>query len=71
VSYLFSGCIPWTPKYKDVAAKIQKLLSTKAEFPIPTNITNNNALNIIKMATNVDPKKRASMAQINEIVQKI
>ena len=70
-SYLFSGHIPWTPKYKDNAAKIQKLLASKTEFPIPPNITNNTALSIIKMATNIDPKKRATMAQINEIVQKL
>jgi len=71
VSYLFSGHVPWTPKYKDVAVRIQKLLADKTEFPIPTNITNKTVLEIIKMATNVDAKKRASLAQINEIIQKL
>lgn len=70
-SYLFSGYIPWTPKYKDNAAKIQTLLAKKIEFPIPPNITNKTALGIIQMATNIDPKKRATMAQINDIVQKL
>ena len=43
VSFLFSGYIPWTPKYKDIAAAIQKYLASKKEFPIPTNITNQTA----------------------------
>jgi len=71
VSYVFSAYVPWTPRYKDNAKVIQKLLNKKAEFPVPENIKDSNILNIIKCATVVDAKKRSSMAQLNELVSKL
>ena len=35
VSYIFSGMLPWTNKYKDNISAIQKLLVSSTEFPVP------------------------------------
>lgn len=73
VSYLFSGVLPWTNKYKDQASAIQKLLLKKTEFPIPeTEIKARNYKNydtiisIIKACTEVESESRASMKQIQD-----
>jgi len=71
VSYLFSGYLPWCNEYKDNEVVIQKLLLTKVKFPIPNNIKDENIRKIIKIATEVDFKKRASMEDIVNILSKI
>ena len=51
VSYLFSGFLPWCNEYKDHEVVIQKLLLTKKEFPVQTNIYDENIIKIIKIST--------------------
>lgn len=71
VSYMFSGYLPWCNEYKDNEVVIQKLLLTKAKFPVPTNIKDENIKKIIQMATEVDFKKRASMEDLVSILSKV
>lgn len=70
LSYLFSGTPPWCNKYKDKPETIQKALTRKEEFPIPSKIDPKIA-QIIRYGTNIDYTQRKSMAEINEIVQEI
>jgi len=71
VSYLFSGIAPWCNKYKDEPSVIQKVLTKKIEFPIPDNITNSKIIDIIKSGTYLDYKKRKTMGELDEIIQKL
>jgi len=71
ISYLFGGKLPWTNKYKDNMGIIQKLLMNKTKFPIPDNIENNEIRKIIEMATYVDFKSRASMPELQKIIDTI
>jgi calcium-dependent protein kinase len=70
VSYLFSGYPPWCNKYKDKPEIIQKALTKKEEFPIPPKIDSKIA-KIIKIGTIIDYTQRASMSDIDEIVQNL
>jgi len=69
ISYLFSGYVPWTPKYKDDAIIIQKVLTAKKPFPIPDTIKDDRILKILAMSLVIDKKKRASMEEINSIIK--
>ena len=71
VSYLFSGYVPWTPKYKNNEGLIMDKLRKKAPFPIPTQITDENIKKIIAMATIVDKEKRCSITDIKEFLDKM
>jgi len=71
VSYIFSGIAPWCNKYKDEPLVIQKVLTKKLEFPIPDNITNTSVIEIIKAGTIIDYKKRKTMAELDEMIQKL
>ena len=71
VSLIFSGHVPWTPRYKDNPAIIKKLLLSKIEFPIPINITNTEIIKVIKMSTEINPKKRASINEISIIIKNL
>jgi len=71
VSYLYSGFLPWTPKYANVEPVIQTCLIDKYEFPIPDNIKDERIREIIKMATVVDPEKRATISEIKAVIDKI
>lgn len=69
-SYIFSGIVPWRHEFKkDVM--IQKALVKRKEFPIPEIIKNEKILEIIKLGTNIDLKKRISMKDLNIFVQKL
>ena len=69
VSWLFSGFIPWCDKYNDSPAIIQQILLKKYPFSIPINIKDENIINIIKMATEIDVNKRASMTDIKKVME--
>jgi len=69
ISYLFSGYVPWTPKYKDDAIIIQKVLTAKKPFPIPDSIKDERILKILAMSLVIDKKKRASMEEINTVIK--
>ena len=72
ISYLFSGCLPWTNKYADSEKVIYDKLVAKKPFPIPDKkISNEKIKKIIKIATEVDPKKRATIEEIDEILSTI
>ena len=71
VSYLFSGYLPWCNEYKDNEVVIQKLLLTNVKFPIPNNIKDENIRKIIKISTENDFKKRASMQDIVDILANV
>ena len=71
VSYWFSGFLPWCNEYNDNEVVIQKLLLSKKAFPVPTNINDENIIKIIKISTEVDFKKRASMQDIVDILSKV
>jgi serine/threonine protein kinase len=68
VSWLFSGYLPWCDTYPDNAAILQDVLTKKKNFSIPKTIKNEFIVNLIKMATVVDPEQRATMEQINEYI---
>jgi len=75
MSYLFSGLLPWTNKYKDNASAIQKLLLKSTEFPIPEdeikakNYKNHDLIiKVIKNCTQVNSSDRSSMKEISEIL---
>ena len=70
VSWLFSGYIPWSDKYKDLPPVIQQILMKKLPFSIPKNIKDENVIKIIEMATEVDVNKRKSMKDIKELMDK-
>ena len=57
-SWLFSGYVPWSDKYKDLPPIIQQILMKKIPFSIPKNIEDKNIIKIIEMATDVDVNKR-------------
>ena len=71
LSYLFSGFLPWTPKYKDSEPIIQKCLIKKSPFPVPDVIKNETIKKIIEMATIIDPDKRANINEIKEVLDKL
>jgi len=71
ISYIYSGYTPWCPKYKDNSNIIERLLVKKSEFPIPENITNKAIVDIIKMCTNINPKKRATMEEVHNAILKL
>jgi len=71
ISYLFSGYLPWCNKYKDNMTVIQKLLMKKEKFPIPDNIDDSSIKKIIEHATNIDYKKRATMGEIQKLIEAI
>ena len=68
VSWLFSGYIPWSDKYKDIPPVIQQILMKKLPFSIPKNIKDENIIKIIGMATEVDVNKRKSMKDIKDLM---
>jgi len=68
LSYLFSGHMPWTPKYKDSEPIIQDCIFKKKLYPIPDNIKNENIIKIIAMTTIIEPAKRANISEIKEIL---
>ena len=70
VSWLFSGYIPWSDKYKDIPPVIQQILMKKLPFSIPKNIKDENVIKIIEMATEVDVNKRKSMKDIKDLMDK-
>ena len=70
VSWLFSGYIPWSDKYKDIPPVIQQILMKKLPFSIPKNIKDENVIKIIEMATEVDVNKRKSMKDIKDLMNK-
>ena len=69
VSWLFSGFVPWSDKYKDLPPIIEDLLLKKMPFSIPSNIVDKNIIQIIQMSTVVDVSKRASMSEIKKIME--
>jgi serine/threonine protein kinase len=70
VSYIFSGIVPWRHICKkDIM--IQKFLVKKKGFPIPETIKEENIIELIKSGTNIDPKQRKTMKELNEFVQKL
>jgi serine/threonine protein kinase len=70
VSWLFSGYIPLSDKYKDIPPVIQQILMKKLPFSIPKNIKDENVIKIIEMATEVDVNKRKSMKDIKDLMDK-
>jgi serine/threonine protein kinase len=68
VSWLFSGYIPWSDKYKDLPPIIQQILMKKLPFSIPKNIQDKNIIKIIEMSTEVDVDKRKSMKDIKDLM---
>jgi serine/threonine protein kinase len=68
VSWLFSGYIPWSDKYKDLPPIIQQILMKKLPFSIPKNIHDKNIIKIIEMSTEVDVNKRKSMKDIKDLM---
>ena len=69
VSWLFSGFVPWSDKYKDLPPIIEQILLKKLPFSIPGNIMDKNIIQIIQMATVVDVAKRASMNEIKNLME--
>ena len=69
VSWLFSGFVPWTDKFKDLASIIQKVLVNKIPFSIPKNINIPSVIEVIKMATQVDLDKRSTMTEIKQFME--
>lgn len=69
VSWLFSGFVPWTNKYKDLQPVIHSVLIKKKEFAIPGNIQDSNVIKIIEMSTVIDVSKRASMSDIKKFME--
>ena len=68
VSWLFSGYVPWSDKYKDLPPIIQQILMKKLPFSIPKNIDDKNIIKIIEMSTEVDVDKRKSMKEIKDFL---
>ena len=68
VSWLFSGYIPWSDKYKDLPPIIQQILMKKLPFSIPKNIQDKNIIKIIEKSTEVDVNKRKSMKDIKDLM---
>ena len=68
VSWLFSGYVPWSDKYKDLPPIIQQILMKKIPFSIPKNIEDKNIIKIIEMATEVDVNKRKNMNEIKDFL---
>ena len=68
VSWLFSGYVPWSDKYKDLPPIIQQILMKKIPFSIPKNIEDKNIIKIIEMATQVDVDKRKNMNEIKDFL---
>ena len=69
VSWLFSGFVPWSDKYKDLPPIIEQILLKKMPFSIPGNIDDKNIIQIIQMSTIVDVAKRASMNEIKNLME--
>ena len=69
VSWLFSGFVPWTDKYKDLAPVIQQVLVKKFPFSIPKNINIPSVVQVIKMATQVELDKRSTMSEIKQYME--
>ena len=68
VSWLFSGYVPWSDKYKDLPPIIQQILMKKIPFSIPKNIDDKNIIKIIEMSTEVDVDKRKNMKEIKDFL---
>ena len=71
ISYLYSGYLPWTPKYANLEPVIQSCLIQRLEFPIPDNIKDTKIRDIIKKATIIDINKRATIGEIKEMIEKL
>jgi len=69
-SYIFSGIIPWTDKFKKTTL-IQIQLTKKAKFPIPPSIKNKEIIDIINSGMIAEVNIRKSMRDINDLVQSI
>ena len=68
VSWLFSGYVPWSDKYKDLPPIIQQILMKKLPFSIPKNIDDKNIIKIIEMSTEVNVDKRKNMKEIKDFL---
>lgn len=68
ISYLFTGIKPWCNKYVDNAGTIQKVLTSKKEFPIPEEITNEKVVKLIQLATQNDCKIRPSISELKQLI---
>ena len=71
VSYIISGILPWTNKYKDNVSAIQKLLLKATEFPIPLDEINSKGysnkdvlIQIIEVCLKYNSLERCSMKDI-------
>ena len=70
VSWLFSGYIPWSNKYKDSKPIIQKALMKKIPFVIPKEIENNLfVLKIVQLTTQIEPENRPDMIHIKKLIE--
>ena len=63
--------MPWSDQNVENPLVVQKHLIQKKEFPIPENITNENVVEVIRLATFVDPLKRSDMSTIKVILNNI
>jgi serine/threonine protein kinase len=70
VSYVFSGVVPWQNLNKNPIA-VQKFITKKKSFPVPTNIKEQKILDIIQLGTTIDITKRSSMEELNALIQKL
>ncbi len=71
VSWLYSGILPWTNKYKNKMEQIQMVLIMKKPFPIPNQISDKNIVTLVEMCVKVDEKKRAGMVDIKKYVNNL
>jgi serine/threonine-protein kinase len=71
ISYLYSGFLPWTNKFKNNEPVIQDCLIKKKAFPIPDNIKDENIIKLIKMSTVVDPNKRSTISEMIAVLDNI
>lgn len=70
ISEIFSGYIPWVNQIGKNSLGLRRLLKTKKPFPIPNEITNQNVINIIKSATEINIEKRCNMEELKELALK-
>ena len=68
ISWLFSGYVPWSNKYKDNPAIIQSVLTKKKDFPIPENISDKTIKTIISKCMVIKPENRSSMEELKELI---
>jgi serine/threonine protein kinase len=69
VSYLFSGFLPWTNKYKEEF--VQNELIQKTKFPVPENLDNDVICKIVTICTEISPDARSSIKQVKDYLIKL